>query len=42
MKKWLVALFLVFILGFGIFGYSQTTDQLDEVVEKNDYSTPIN
>ncbi len=37
MKKLLVALFLVLILAFSFFGYSQTTDHSVEVVDQNSY-----
>lgn len=39
MKKLLVALFLVLILGVGIFGYNQTTNHPGEIMNQNNYSS---
>lgn len=41
MKKLLVALFLVLILGLGIFGYSQTTNHPGEIMNHNNYSSVL-
>jgi hypothetical protein len=40
MKKLLVGLFLVLILGIGVFGYNHS-DPAGEVVEQNNYSAAI-
>lgn len=42
MRKLLVGLFLVFILGFGILGYTQANDDSGEIVNENNYSMNIN
>ncbi|MFC4558183.1 hypothetical protein ACFO3D_08155 [Virgibacillus kekensis] len=34
MKKMLIAMFLVLILGFGVVGYNQAADDSKDVVEK--------
>ena len=41
MRKLLVGLFLVFILGFGILGYTQANDDSGEIVNENNYSMNI-
>ncbi|WP_373894095.1 hypothetical protein ACUL41_01750 [Virgibacillus natechei] len=41
MKKVLVALFIVMILGIGIVGYVQSVNQPAEVIEDNNHSTRI-
>ncbi|WP_176555853.1 hypothetical protein [Virgibacillus ndiopensis] len=35
MKKLLIVLFLIMIIGFGIVGYSQTVSKSDDTIEQN-------
>lgn len=41
MRKLLITLFLVLILSFGVFGYAQSLDQTNEVVEQDKKDTLI-
>ncbi|MFD2629698.1 hypothetical protein [Oceanobacillus kapialis] len=41
MKKFLVALIAVFIVGFGVVGYTQMNDDATEIVDENSHSTKI-
>lgn len=41
MKKILVALFIVIILGIGIVGYVQANDQPNEVVDDDNHSITV-
>ena len=41
MKKMLIALFIVLILGFGFVGYTQTTADPNEVINDNGNSISI-
>ena len=42
MKKILVALFAIFIIGFGFIGYSQINDGPSEIVDdENNHTTTI-
>ncbi|WP_165768006.1 hypothetical protein [Virgibacillus indicus] len=41
MKKILVALFAIFIIGFGFIGYSQMNDVPNEIVDEDNHSTTI-
>lgn len=38
MRKLLVGLFLVLILGLGIFGYTKENDDSGEIVKENNYT----
>ncbi|WP_188454698.1 hypothetical protein [Virgibacillus oceani] len=39
MKKLLIVLFLVMIIGFGIVGYSQTVSKSDDTIEQSTDNT---
>lgn len=41
MKKVLVAVFIVIILGFGVVGYTQATGDSTEIVDDNSHSMTI-
>ncbi|WP_281347076.1 hypothetical protein [Virgibacillus doumboii] len=41
MKKLLIALFMVLILSFGIIGFTQHTDEPNDVVEQENDNTLI-
>lgn len=41
MRKVLVALFAVLIMGLGIFGYTETSNEPVKIKDENDHSTVI-
>ncbi|CDO04490.1 heme lyase subunit CcmF [Oceanobacillus picturae] len=41
MKKLLVALFAVLIVGFGVIGYTQVNDDATEIVDENSHSISV-